>query len=128
MKVLHLTLKKKWFDMIASGEKPEEYRDIKPYWASRLLYKIPVPWGGYMCAWADILNEDYEFKQWSNFTGNAPVFEKFEAVTFRNGYSKNAPSVTLRLRLICIQEGLTCWGAHPGKKYFVIKLGERIDQ
>lgn len=36
MKILHLTLKKKWFDMIASGEKTEEYRDIKPYWNSRL--------------------------------------------------------------------------------------------
>lgn len=36
MKVLHLTLKKKWFDMIASGEKKEEYRELKPYWFSRL--------------------------------------------------------------------------------------------
>lgn len=36
MRVLHLTLKKKWFDMIASGEKLEEYREIKPYWEKRL--------------------------------------------------------------------------------------------
>lgn len=36
MKVLHLTLKKKWFDMIASGVKKEEYREIKPYWDRRL--------------------------------------------------------------------------------------------
>ena len=36
MKVLHLTLKKKWFDMIASGAKKEEYREIKPYWNQRL--------------------------------------------------------------------------------------------
>ena len=36
MKVLHLTLKKKWYDMIASGEKTEEYREIKPYWTTRL--------------------------------------------------------------------------------------------
>lgn len=34
--VLHLTLKKEWFDMIASGEKREEYREIKPYWIKRL--------------------------------------------------------------------------------------------
>ena len=27
-KILHLTLKKKWFDMIASGEKKEEYREM----------------------------------------------------------------------------------------------------
>ena len=36
MKILHLTLKKKWFDMILSGEKREEYREIKPYWMDRL--------------------------------------------------------------------------------------------
>lgn len=37
MRVLQLTLKKKWFDMIASGEKQEEYREIKPYWSRRFL-------------------------------------------------------------------------------------------
>lgn len=36
MRILHLTLKKKWFDMILSGEKTEEYREIKPYWNKRL--------------------------------------------------------------------------------------------
>jgi hypothetical protein len=39
MKILHLTLKKQWFDMIASGEKTEEYREIKPYWTTRLHNK-----------------------------------------------------------------------------------------
>ena len=32
IKILHLTLKKKWFDLISSGAKKEEYREIKPYW------------------------------------------------------------------------------------------------
>lgn len=36
-KVLHLTLKRKWFDMIASGEKREEYREMKKYWNDRLM-------------------------------------------------------------------------------------------
>ena len=39
MSVLHLTLKKQWFDMILSGEKKEEYREIKPYWDTRLQNK-----------------------------------------------------------------------------------------
>ena len=39
MKTLHLTLKKKWFDMIASGKKKEEYREIKPYWFERLVFR-----------------------------------------------------------------------------------------
>jgi len=30
-----LPIKKKWFDMIRSGEKIEEYREIKPYYTSR---------------------------------------------------------------------------------------------
>lgn len=30
--MLILPIKRKWFDMILSGEKKEEYRDIKPYY------------------------------------------------------------------------------------------------
>jgi len=37
--ILHLTLLKKWFDLIASGGKTKEFRDIKPYWTKRLLGK-----------------------------------------------------------------------------------------
>lgn len=35
--MLTLPIKRKWFDMIVSGEKKEEYREIKPYWTSRIL-------------------------------------------------------------------------------------------
>ena len=34
--ILHLTLKKKWFDLIKSGEKKVEYRQAKQYWIKRL--------------------------------------------------------------------------------------------
>ena len=37
MNILHLTLKKQWYDMIASGVKKEEYREMKPYWHKRLM-------------------------------------------------------------------------------------------
>jgi hypothetical protein len=36
-KTLHLNLKRKWFDMILSGEKKEEYREIKKHWVKQLL-------------------------------------------------------------------------------------------
>ncbi len=36
MKILHLTLKKKWFNLIKDHVKIEEYREIKPYWNKRL--------------------------------------------------------------------------------------------
>ena len=39
MKTLHLVLKAKWYTMIESGEKFEEYREIKPYWDIRILEK-----------------------------------------------------------------------------------------
>lgn len=42
-KTLHLTIKKEWFDMIKSGEKTEEYREIKPYWQARIS-PLRQPW------------------------------------------------------------------------------------
>lgn len=39
MKVLHLNLKKEWYNMIESGDKCEEYREIKPFWEKRLIGK-----------------------------------------------------------------------------------------
>ena len=33
--MLILPIKKEWFDMILSGEKKEEYREIKPYYERR---------------------------------------------------------------------------------------------
>lgn len=39
MKILDLVLKGCWYDMIAKGEKREEYREIKPYWENRLTIK-----------------------------------------------------------------------------------------
>ena len=37
-KTLKLTLCRQWFDLIKSGEKKEEYREIKPYWINRLCF------------------------------------------------------------------------------------------
>lgn len=37
MKTLHLPLKAKWYEMIESMIKPEEYRGITAYWIVRLF-------------------------------------------------------------------------------------------
>ena len=37
MKILHLNLKKEYFDAIKSGEKKEEYRQWTDYWCKRLM-------------------------------------------------------------------------------------------
>lgn len=34
-RILHLPLKKHWFDLIKSGEKLEEYREMGDYWGKR---------------------------------------------------------------------------------------------
>lgn len=36
-RTLNLTLKKKWFDLILSGEKKEEYREVKNYFIKRFF-------------------------------------------------------------------------------------------
>ena len=99
MRILHLTLKKQWFDMIASGEKKEEYREIKPHWKARLC-----------CGFPTLLSE-----------------KDFDVVKFTNGYSKNAPCITLSWEGMDVREGRPEWGAEPRKKYFVIKLGEIVN-
>ncbi len=37
IKILHLPLKREWYEMIERGEKTEEYREVKPYWLKRVL-------------------------------------------------------------------------------------------
>lgn len=109
MKTLDLVLKKKWYDMIDSGEKMEEYREAKPYWVKRLTL---LPYG--------ILLFSYR-------NGYQPIpFKDFTHVTFHLGYSKDRPSMTFAIKEIVIDEGKEEWGALPGETYFVIKLGERL--
>lgn len=122
MKPLQLTLKKKWYDMILSGEKKEEYREIKPYWGTRLLYKISFPKVGFMWPWPDVIDGDYSFKNWKEATGGAPAFSDFKQVQFTNGYRSDSRTMLREIESISIGEGRTEWGAEAGKKYFVIKL------
>lgn len=48
MATLHLVLKTKLYDMIESGEKPEEYRQINKYWRKKIgKYCFPSTNKGY---------------------------------------------------------------------------------
>lgn len=124
MKTLDLVLKRKWFDMIASGEKTEEYREIKPYWICRFCYKAspsyPVPWVSMVVT---AQNPEY-LKQALKM--RTMTLKRFTRVTFHLGYAKNRPSMTFAIKEIVIDEGKEEWGALPGETYFVIKLGERL--
>jgi len=95
--MLILPIKKKWFDMILSGEKKEEYREIKPYYESRFEHL----WQG------------------SLIGGQAQ-----RKIMFRNGYSKNSPSFIASCTL-SIGFGHPEWGAEPNKKYYVLHIVEK---
>lgn len=99
MEILHLTLKKKWFDMILSGEKKEEYREDKNYWRRRLLIPGAVADG-----------------RW------------YDEIHFKNGYGKNAPFMRvefLGLRPNWKAEARVDWGYTDGA--FIIKLGKILE-
>ena len=122
-KTLHLVLKRKWWDMIASGEKKEEYRKVCHYWAIRLLDR--------QYRWYS-QNIDYpnDFIDWlcSRLTHNDITFRSYENVCFHLGYTDN--TITFKITSMNVMYGEVCrqdWGAEPNKHYFVIKLGERIE-
>lgn len=96
--MLILPIKKKWIDMILSGEKKEEYREIKPYYKSRF---------------ATVFGE----KNLSESVDECPAKE----IVFKNGYSSDNPSfvATCRLRK---GTGNPKWGAEKGKEYYILKI------
>ena len=100
--MLTLPIKKKWFDMIKSGEKKEEYREIKTYWTRRFENNLN----------AVILNMNYRY----------PMIESAKGIViFKNGYQKNAPKIKCQIS-IKINIGKQEWGAEPNKKYYVLKI------
>lgn len=107
--VLVLPIKRKWFDMIKSGEKKEEYREIKPYYDNRI---------GNAVAGASF---KYCHPDWIKKLENNKEFD----VIFRNGYSYNSPSIwctcTFRRGI-----GKEEWGAIPNKEYYILDI-KKID-
>lgn len=83
--------------MIASGEKKEEYREIKPYWANRFL---------------------------SHETRLNPYF----FVRFRNGYSKDAPTILIECKSIEVGTAKPEWSDNWQGNVFVIKLGNIVSE
>ena len=125
-KTLHLTLKKKWFDLIASGVKKEEYREIRQYWAARFLHRKEEMEHGVFEEMVEDMRKPFLRHhgpgQLMEYFG--VFFKEFDVVRFKNGYSKDAPVFTVPLKKIIISTGNTAWGADPGVYYFCLLLGE----
>lgn len=97
--MLTLLIKKKWFDMIARGEKLEEYRDITPYYIGRFQKAL----GGDLAKACDDV--------------------RFRVVRFRNGYRADSPLLEAVVSFR-IGTGRPKWGAEPGRKYIVLRIWE----
>lgn len=81
-KVLAITVSKQLFDIIAAGEKTEEYREIKLYWASRLVNQQAES--------GDVLFD--EFGGYCRVIGNLE-YKPYTNVLFINGYRKDSPRI-----------------------------------
>ena len=118
-KVLTLTVSKQWFDMIVAGEKTEDYREIKPYWASRLVNQ--------QAERGEVLFDE--------FGGYCLVIGKLEYKTythilFINGYRKDSPRIEKEIESITIgnpKKGL-CPDKWLDKEFFVIKFEQRMNK
>lgn len=99
--VLPLVLKGKWYDMIASGKKKEEYRDAKPFWDDRIAN-----------ANSKAHDECHKPK---------PII-----VAFSRGYKKQDVFYIVNSILYADGSNHPEWG-EPETPHYVIKLGERVE-
>lgn len=104
--VLHI--KGKWFNLILSGIKKEEYRAIKPYYVKRIFNE-------YRKAHAISL-DSFLLK-----LHNESIY--FGDVEFVNGYSGSSPSFVAHCSLH-VGKGNTEWGAEDEVEYFVFNVKE----
>lgn len=119
MKILDLPLKAKWYEMIESGNKKEEYREIKKYWIGRL-----AKCGGHN----SYEKTGFYCKKAICFScitrGNGFHPKEYTHVRFRFGYTQR--TMLFELESITIGVGNTNWGAPDNECVFILKLGKCI--
>lgn len=110
---LTLPLKKKWFEMIKSGEKKEEYREVSDYWVRRFIAVTEERY----------FNKDRTYNLDAIKSEKYHPFKYYSKVEFTLGYPKK-DDTSRRLVFgnpkIEIRTGKPEWGAEKDKKYFVI--------
>ena len=123
MKVLDLSLKHCWYDMIASGEKKEEYRDLRPYYANRLLYGCSL---GVKEYWEPVF-ANAQTKEWFKPEMLLRDYGSrfYDAVRFHRGQGSPVTMLVECLG-ISVGKGKPEWGAPEDKEVFIIKLGKRL--
>lgn len=131
MSNLHLTLNKKWFSRHLK-DKNEDYREIKPYWITRLfdfrhdIYPdgvLSVHMDEIICDMRD-LTRFHSIEELYHHHDIAP--RKFDGVMFSNGYSKNRPRMKKEFLDITIGQGRKEWGAPVNEMVIIIRTGNII--
>lgn len=123
-RVLHLHLKRKWYDMIVSREKGEEYRLITDYWCNRFLYQTEK------CSTFEsishLLNSPSVYGNPESVMEHLNyMFKIFDLIVFENGYG-DVPVTVTEWGGIEIKKGKQEWGAVPGENYFTILIGNLL--
>lgn len=120
-KTINLDLKYKWYDMIASGIKKEEYRELKEFWCKRIKglgiicpYTLPYYDGKKFCQkFAKVCLSGTKITQ--------------DSVLFHRGRG-NEETMRFNLDTLSVKEGNPEWGAPEGVKVICLGLGERQDK
>lgn len=124
-KVLTLSVKKEWFDLIKAGEKREEYREIKPYWVARFYYDrfgklSPV----LLKELTDYIIKHGDTEHFEAKNGIEVSFVPFTHVLFINGYGDDKPRIEKEIESIDIGKPRKGWCPDDflGKEFFVIRF------
>lgn len=128
MKILKLTLCRKWFDMILRGEKTEEYRDVKVFWTRRFMRSYDVDSVCCPRYWEDATN--------AILTGTVKEehfdieFKEYDAIEFYRGapyFGQELPRMLVERRGVFAGYGRPELGAPEDRMVFVNKLGRILE-
>lgn len=126
MKKLTLVLKHKWYEMIESGIKTEEYREIKPYWITRLIERRYMADAHHPVEERITTDEAREIcEEGLDGCWECLFLRDYDTVCFSCGYTRKR--MTFQVDGISIGNGNPDWGAPTDKPVFIIKLGGKLD-
>ena len=139
METLQLNLIKQWFDLTLKGIKKEEYRDITPFWANRLMCmengdnlskcysNDTIEW---IC-WNLRCFKGLEYNSIEEVLTNFHIkFKEFENTEFRNGYKSldKVPRFIIENKGTTIGIGKEEWGFIGETPKFIVIHGKIIEK
>ena len=132
LNILRYTLKKKWWDMtFISRIKKEEYREIKPYWISRLIDFSDVPIEQKQDL--SVIASDIIFDINNGHDPNEVIkayhckFKPFTHAEVKLGYARDAPTGLIEIKGIRIGTAVPEWSDNWQGNVFVIEWGNVIE-